>query len=85
MPDDRTRDRRKLAAGCLIAAHEIADPNLRAVLLGMAQRWLDLANGDYDPANPDDLDLAVYRQVSLANSVRSFKRNLPCPMNCRSS
>ena len=79
MLDDRTRDRRKLAAGCLIAAHEIADPNLRAVLLGMAQRWLDLANGDYDPTDPDDLDMAVYRQVILAKLGQELQAQFALP------
>jgi hypothetical protein len=79
MLDDRTRDRRKLAAECLITAQEITDPNLRAVLLGMAQRWLDLANGDYDPTARDDLDVAVYRQVILAQLGQELQAQFALP------
>ena len=86
MPDDRSRDRRVLAAQCLMAAHQSADAALRAALLGMAQRWLDLANDEYNPVRPNDLDAAIYWQIiqiKLGRELQSlFKvsRELPVQM-----
>jgi hypothetical protein len=40
---ERTRHYRDLAAQCVLIATESEDSNHRATLLGMAQRWLDLA------------------------------------------
>jgi len=73
MPTDRSSDRRVLAAQCLTAAHQSADAALRATLLGMAQRWLDLANGEYDPAGPNDWDPAIYRQIILLKLGRELQ------------
>jgi hypothetical protein len=53
MPDDRAGARRKLAAECLAMAQRTSDLKLRAALLRMAQRWLDLANDEFNPAEPD--------------------------------
>jgi hypothetical protein len=86
MPDDRSRDRRVLAAQCLTAAHQSVDAALRAALLGMAQRWLDLANDEYDPAAPDALQAAITAQiiqVKLGQKLRAqfdLPRDLPQSM-----
>ena len=40
---DRSRERRQLAAERLIFAKQMADWKIRASVLGMTQRWLDLA------------------------------------------
>jgi hypothetical protein len=60
MPDDRTRVRRTLAAECLAVAQQTSDLKLRASLLGMAQRWLALANAECNPAEPDCSDKTFY-------------------------
>jgi hypothetical protein len=43
MFDDRLRERRQLAAQRLNFAKQMADWKIRASVLGMTQRWLDLA------------------------------------------
>jgi hypothetical protein len=43
MPEDRSTDFRASAAECLRLAR-VADPKMRAALLAMAQRWLDMAD-----------------------------------------
>ena len=86
MPDDRSRDRRVLAAQCLTAAHQSVDAALRAAHLGMAQRWLDLANDEYVPAAPDALQAAITAQIiqmKLGQRLRvqfDLPRDLPQSM-----
>jgi hypothetical protein len=55
MSVDRSRERRQLAAERLIFATQMTDWKFRASVLGMTQRWLDLA----DPPEPDALDKAL--------------------------
>ena len=43
MSSDRSRARRQLAAECLAAAKKTSDVQVRASLVEMAQKWLDLA------------------------------------------
>jgi hypothetical protein len=43
MSGDRSRERRLLAAECLELAKRTSDVRVRASLVEMAQRWLDLA------------------------------------------
>jgi hypothetical protein len=43
MVGDRSRERRRLAAECLAVAKQTSDFGVRASLLEMAQKWLDLA------------------------------------------
>src|ERR1700730_18425275 len=43
MSGDRSRERRQLAAECLAAAKKTSDVQVRASLVEMAQKWLDLA------------------------------------------
>jgi hypothetical protein len=43
MSGDRSRERRQLAVERLIFAQQMADWVIRAPVLGMTQRWLDLA------------------------------------------
>ena len=40
---DRSRKRRRMAAECLALARPISDSGVRASLVEMAQKWLDLA------------------------------------------
>jgi hypothetical protein len=53
MSSDRSRERRQLAAERFIFAKQMTDWKIRASVLGMTQRWLDLA----DPPEPDALDV----------------------------
>jgi hypothetical protein len=55
MSGDRSRERRQLAADRLIFAQQMADWKVRAAVLGMTQRWLDLA----EPRESDALDKAL--------------------------
>jgi hypothetical protein len=50
MLSERSRERRRLAAECFALAQEAPDSNLRAHLLEMAQKWLELA----ELARPQD-------------------------------
>jgi hypothetical protein len=43
MSGDRSRERRRLAAECLAVAKQTSDVGVRASLLEIAQKWLDLA------------------------------------------
>jgi hypothetical protein len=43
--DSKVTSHRPLASDCLAIARTTADPAARTVLLSMAQRWYDLANG----------------------------------------
>jgi hypothetical protein len=40
---DRSQERRQFAVECLALAQRAADFNVRASLIDMAQKWLDLA------------------------------------------
>jgi hypothetical protein len=83
MPDDRSGARRKLAAECLAAAQRTSNLKLRASLLRIAQRWLDLANAEFNPAEPDASDKALYNlgiQAKIGQGLRShfeLPRQLP--------
>ena len=86
MPD-RARERRKLAAERLSTARQTPNASLRAILVGITQRWLDLANHEYNPADPDYWDRAVHQQVIRTRLGRplqiEFKldREIPEPMS----
>jgi hypothetical protein len=58
MSSDRSRARRQLAEECLALAQQIADTNLRASLVAMAQRWLDLSERE-----PQKHDEAIFRAL----------------------
>ena len=49
---DRSDEFRKLATDCLAIARTMTDPGNRAILLTMAQKWFDLANGPGDQLDP---------------------------------
>ena len=75
MPDNRTRARRKLAAQCLAMAQQTSDLKLRASLLTMAQRWLSLANAEFNPAEPNRWDNTFYRfdiQTKIGRELQTY-------------
>jgi hypothetical protein len=55
MSGDRSRERRQLAGERLIFAQQMTDWKIRASVLGMTQRWLDLA----ETREPDAFDKAL--------------------------
>jgi hypothetical protein len=46
MSGDRSREQRRLAAELLATARLITDSNIRASILALAQKWLDLAESE---------------------------------------
>ena len=82
MSDDRSRERRQLAAERLIFAKQMTDWKIRASVLGMTQRWLDLS----EPAEPDVLDKALRLlaiQTKIGQELRAqyeLPEELPHPL-----
>ena len=66
MPD-RSDEFRKLATDCVAIARMTADPGNRAILLTMAQRWFELANG---PASNLDGAIRVYNEAQPSDIVK---------------
>jgi hypothetical protein len=65
MSGDRSRERRQLAGERLIFAQQMTDWKIRASVLGMTQRWLDLA----ETREPDAFDKAL-RLRAISNEDR---------------
>jgi hypothetical protein len=76
MPEDRSRERRRLAAECLAAAQATSEPTERAALLAMAQKWLGLANADTGVGRGEAWEKTFYHRVMQAEIGRSIKREL---------
>jgi hypothetical protein len=64
---DRSDEFRKLAADCLAIARTVTDPGNRAILLTMAQKWFDLANG---PAANLDAALREFNTAQMRAALR---------------
>ena len=64
---DRSDKFRKLAADCLAVARTVTDPGNRAILLTMAQKWFDLANG---PATNLDAALREFNTAQMRDALR---------------
>jgi hypothetical protein len=75
MSGDRSRERRQLAAARLIFAKQMDDWKIRASVLGMTQRWLDLA----EPREPDALDKGLRLQAIQTNIGRELWAQLEVP------
>jgi hypothetical protein len=74
MPDDPSRKRRELAAQCLAFADQTSDFNLRAKLVAMGQKWLDLANDERGSHELDAWNKTFYHcaiQTKLGQDFRS--------------
>jgi hypothetical protein len=76
MCDDRSRERRQLAAQRLIFAKQMADWRIRASVLGMTQRWLDLAEPREEP---DGLDKALRLRAIQTKIGREFRAQYQLP------
>jgi hypothetical protein len=66
MPD-RSDEFRKLATDCLAIARTMTDPGNRAILLAMAQKWFDLANG---PATSLDAALREFNTSQMSDAPK---------------
>ena len=68
MPDELPRKIRELAAECLAVAQHITDINIRASLLGMAQRWLEraeLRTHQTDEADFQAIQMEIGKELRL--------------------
>jgi hypothetical protein len=65
MPD-RSDEFRKAAADCLAIARSTTDSATRAILLTMAQRWYDLANG---PATDFDAIVREFNDRQMSDTA----------------
>ena len=75
MSGDRSRERRRLAAERLIFAKQMDDWKIRASVLGMTQRWLDLAQ----PREPVAFDKALRLQAIQTNIGRELRAQFDLP------
>jgi hypothetical protein len=78
MSSDHSHERRQLAAERLIFARQMTDWRIRASVLGMTQRWLDLA----DPRDQNALDEALRLQAiqtEIGSRLRAHYQ-LPCDL-----
>jgi hypothetical protein len=67
MPSDPLSDRREFAGECLALAKQTQDLKIRASLLDMAQKWLELASERPDPHRYDSvLDTFKDQQLQAA-------------------
>jgi hypothetical protein len=75
MSGDRSRERRRLAAERLIFAKQMEDWRIRASVLGMTQRWLELAQS----REPIALDKALRLQAIQTNIGRALRAQFDLP------
>jgi hypothetical protein len=66
MPD-RSDEFRKMATDCIAIARTMTDPGNRAILLTMAQKWFDLANG---PATNLDVALREFNTRQMTEALK---------------
>jgi hypothetical protein len=62
----RFQERRRLAAECLARARQVSDATVRASLLGMAQKYLELANDQNGTRTLSDILREFNEQQLLA-------------------
>jgi hypothetical protein len=75
MSGDPSRERRRLAADRLIFAKQMNDWRMRASVLGMTQRWLDLAQ----PHEPVALDKVLRLRAIQTNIGRELRAQFELP------
>ena len=66
MPD-RSDEFRKAASDCLAIARSTTDSAARAILLTMAQRWYDLANG---PATDFNAIVREFNDLQMSDTPK---------------
>jgi hypothetical protein len=68
-----------MAAQCLAMARQASDSGVRASLVEMAQKWLDLAErSEHDEWNEAYVSAPLRRQ-----SAKSFEPSASCHTSCR--
>ena len=75
MLNDRSRERRQRAAERLIFAQQMADWKTRAAVLGMTQRWLDLA----ELREPYALDKVLFLRSFQMKVGRELREHYELP------
>ena len=75
MSDDRSRERRRLAAECLALAKDTSDTDVRAFLLAMAQKLLDLAEQD----ERDNWEKVIRLRAIQSEIGRALRANYVLP------
>ena len=76
MYDNQSRERKRLAAQRLIFAKQMADWKIRASVLGMTRRWLDLAERREEP---DAVDKALRLRSIQAQIGRELRAHYQLP------
>ena len=71
---------RKLAAECVALAERTNDPNTRAELLMIAQKWITMANGRHAVTEPSDETPLAPKQAAS----RKWRAAVPLPHTCTS-
>ena len=71
MSHDRSLERRQLATQRLIFAKQMADWKIRASVLGMTQRWLDLAERREEPDASDKALRLRAIQTQIGRELRA--------------
>jgi hypothetical protein len=75
MSGDRSRERRQLAVERLIFAQQMADWAIRAPVLGITQRWLDLA----ELREPYALDKVLFLRSFQMKVGRELREHYELP------
>ena len=73
MPDNPSHKRRELAAQCLAFAEQTSDLNVRAKLVAMAQKWLDLANDEFGSHELDAWNKTFYHRAIQTKIGKEFR------------
>jgi hypothetical protein len=73
MSGDRSRTRRQLAEDCLALAKQSSDSKVRASLLAMAQKWLDLANDESGSHELDAWNKTFYHRAIQTKIGKEFR------------
>ena len=83
MPVDWSRKRRERAAVYLVMAEQETDERVRAVLLGIAQRWLDTSTEPPEAAAHDVWDKSYYQFLITSQVGRGLRAYFEVPRSLR--
>jgi trans-aconitate methyltransferase len=73
MPEHPSHRRRELAAQCLTFAEQTSDLNVRAKLVAMAQKWLDLADDEFGSHELDAWNKTFYHRAIQTKIGQTFR------------
>jgi hypothetical protein len=77
MSADRSREQRRVAAEFMATASLITDSNIRASILALAEKWLDLAKRGTD--QPEALDRAACLRKIQTKIGQQLRANYDLP------